>query len=334
MRRVLHVGPCESRGGMATVMKSMVEHPPNGWVAENLNSHGGGLREKILNWNRARKKIKSKHAKRELDLVHFHVTHSMSWWRKRSLIGFCSRMSIPFVVQIHSGKFDKFCSGFSGSSVRKNLHRKNCRVIVLEERWIDLLSKWIPENSSVVPNSIGKLSDRGEYVRTSKIRLLLLSRNSMVKGHEIAIKALNILHRDGYEATLEITGIGEDSKINATKGVHYLGWVSEQEKSDLISRVDFLISPSQYEGSSMSVIEAMVCGLPCIVSEASRETLGIPEMVVNSESPEDWADRIKKIHRSEEYPIAIKKTLEQSERFSIDRRNNILSKIYEDAVFP
>ena len=42
MRRVLHVGPCDTPGGMATVMHTLAEFPPEGWEAELLASHAPG----------------------------------------------------------------------------------------------------------------------------------------------------------------------------------------------------------------------------------------------------------------------------------------------------
>ena len=56
MRKVLHVGPCDSPGGMATVMQTLAEHPPEGWEAELLSSHvQGGLWSKWRAYRRARK---------------------------------------------------------------------------------------------------------------------------------------------------------------------------------------------------------------------------------------------------------------------------------------
>ena len=34
MRRVLHVGPCNTPGGMAKVIEILSQNPPNGWVAD------------------------------------------------------------------------------------------------------------------------------------------------------------------------------------------------------------------------------------------------------------------------------------------------------------
>ena len=49
MRKVLHVGPCDTPGGMATVMRTLADHSPEGWEAELLPSHAqGGLWAKCV----------------------------------------------------------------------------------------------------------------------------------------------------------------------------------------------------------------------------------------------------------------------------------------------
>ena len=56
MPKVLHVGPCETPGGMANVMRILAEHPPEGWQAELLPSHvNGSLWAKWRAYRTARK---------------------------------------------------------------------------------------------------------------------------------------------------------------------------------------------------------------------------------------------------------------------------------------
>ena len=42
MRRVLHVGPCNTPGGMAKVIEILSKNPPDGWTAETWQSHKVG----------------------------------------------------------------------------------------------------------------------------------------------------------------------------------------------------------------------------------------------------------------------------------------------------
>ena len=39
MRKVLHVGPCNTPGGMAKVIEILSDNPPEGWTAETWQSH-------------------------------------------------------------------------------------------------------------------------------------------------------------------------------------------------------------------------------------------------------------------------------------------------------
>ena len=59
MRRVLHVGPCDTPGGMATVMHTLAEFPPEGWQADLLASHApGGLCSKCPAYRISLKELK------------------------------------------------------------------------------------------------------------------------------------------------------------------------------------------------------------------------------------------------------------------------------------
>ena len=61
MRKVLHVGPCNTPGGMAKVMEILSQNPPEGWQAENHQSHidSNPLRKLLFHKN-ALKRFKNK----------------------------------------------------------------------------------------------------------------------------------------------------------------------------------------------------------------------------------------------------------------------------------
>ena len=109
MRKVLHVGPCDSPGGMATVMRILAEHPPEGWEAELLASHApGGLWAKWRAYRKARRELKRRCADAALrpDVVHVHTAADWSWWRKSRLIRLVRDDGVPIVVHFHSGQMD------------------------------------------------------------------------------------------------------------------------------------------------------------------------------------------------------------------------------------
>ena len=136
----------------------------------------------------------------------------------------------------------------------------------------------------------------------------------------------------GINASLTMTGTAYgSSKEFPDLEINCLGWVSEDEKKKLIEESDLLISPSEYEGSSMSVIEAMVSGLPCIVSETSRETVGLPELVVGKDK-KSWAKTIIQITKSEKYNDIVERIRLNSSIYSIERCRASLGEIYESLM--
>lgn len=68
--------------------------------------------------------------------------------------------------------------------------------------------------------------------------------------------------------------------ILASPNVHYLGFISEDDKIALMQRCTAFVFPSKYEGFGFPVLEAMAAGAPVITSErgALREVAG-PAMV-------------------------------------------------------
>jgi len=169
---------------------------------------------------------------------------------------------------------------------------------------------------------------------SSKIKLLLLSRSARTKGLNFAVEVLRNLKKAGVDAELTITGegFGPTNKSGLEGHLIVKGWVDDGEKNALIKNSDFLLSPSGFEGSSMSIIESMVSGLPCIVSPTSSETVGNMDLVVDDFSPAAWATRIIKLHQEDIYQDMVKKTLRASMIYGAKRNIRLLSEFYDELI--
>ena len=141
MPKVLHIGPCDSPGGMANVMRILAEHPPDGWEAELLASHVVG--SPWAKWRAYRKarstliRMLNDPAQRP-DVVHLHTAADWSWWRKRrfALLGHAAGCKI--VVHIHSGKFDQWlnsCSLRKQRLIHDILQHPMTTGVVLSKAW-------------------------------------------------------------------------------------------------------------------------------------------------------------------------------------------------------
>ena len=266
MRKVLHVGPCDSPGGMATVMHTLAEFPPEGWEAELLASHApGGLWAKWRAYRRARRELKRRCSDPALrpDVVHVHTAADWSWRRKALLIQ-CLPVGMGVVIHIHSGQFDDWLRKKSpkrSASFREIVQQKRATVVVLSEAWKDTLGPIIGETlaiSNPVPQNMVPPTEPRE-----RNHLLLLGRPDPVKGHDFAMKVARALHQQRPSVQLSITGLehAQDDFI------HALGWVSEEEKLRLLQTASLLLLPSVYEGQPMVALEASACGLHIVASE-------------------------------------------------------------------
>lgn len=332
MLKAVHLGPTETAGGMSEVIKNLVGNSPIGWDSTSIPTHDESPLGMVSTWAKSLKDLRKKIIMKEVDLAHIHVTHSMSWHRKRSFMKLCEFYGVPVVLHIHSGKFDRFCKGIFGNSVKKEFGKPNRAVIVLEDRWIRKLDKWLPKNTSVVRNHSIPVTGRENFSRSGKIKLLLLSRNSRVKGQMFAIEVLRFLKSKKVPASLTITGFPkkrESVALNSEGDLDLLGWVSEKRKRELIASSDFLLSPSEYEGSSMSVIESIVSGLPCIVSEASRETICNNDLVVSEFSTKLWANKILQFSEKGEYEEIVEKLKESSSIYGPEENRRQIKAVYE-----
>jgi len=112
---------------------------------------------------------------------------------------------------------------------------------------------------------------RGPYI-------LFLSRLHPKKGLDVLIKAFVAVHKsqEFSEWRLVIAGDGNRAYINSLKQlvssnsadliVNFIGWVSGDEKLDVLRNASLLVLPSSQENFGLCVLEALAEGVPVVVS--------------------------------------------------------------------
>lgn len=292
MRKVLHIGPCDTPGGMATVMHTLAEFPPKGWQAELLASHApGGLWAKWRTYRRARKELirRCSSSDERPDVVHVHTAADWSWRRKARLIALLPK-EMGVVIHVHSGKFDTWLgTGVSNRSMsfKNTLKNSQATVVVLSEAWKTTLTPTIGE-TLVISNPIHPDMVPSEKPRDEN-HLLLLGRSDAIKGHDFAIKVAQSLQQQRPSLRLSITGV-EQSHQDVVRA---LGWVSEEEKLHLLQTASLLLLPSAYEGQPMVALEASACGLPIV---AFDHLTSLPESTTTvGPEIEQWVSVVSKL---------------------------------------
>ena len=328
MPKVLHIGPCDSPGGMANVMKILAEHPPEGWEAELLASHVVG--SSWAKW-RAYRKARSTLIRtlndptQRPDVVHLHTAADWSWYRKAKFLRILQETDTSTIVHIHSGQFDAWldsCSLRRQRAIHDMLQHPTTTGVVLSHAWKNRLESQLGQ-LSVVSNPIPPgLSPPTEP--RSKHNLLLLGRDSAVKGHDFSIELSKRLRSEFPELSLTLTG-----RIRAEPSwVRALGWVTEDEKHGLLQNSSILLVPSEYEGQPMVVLEALACGLPVCVS---NRLVDVPKGVEVAPygDIEHWARVISELLNS---PPDETTLIESSQVYRIESISGEWKRVYESAI--
>ncbi len=289
MRRVLHVGPCNTPGGMAKVIEILSQNPPTGWNTDTLNSHSkGNIFAKLLAWRKAQSYLKN-HAK-EFDIIHIHSAAGWSYRRKLSLARVALKQNTQVVFHIHSGQFDQFAK--QRNNIGEEL--KSVNLVVLSNYWQEKLQPIIGD-CTVINNPIDPNITIDNSISRKAKQLLLLGRPDPVKGHSFAFDIARRLQKEGWE--LIATGTEHNEA-----GIKGLGWVTEQEKYRLLQESTAILIPSKFEGQPLVMLEALAAGCPVIASDKIHE---LPSCVTSAthEDLDEWVKAITGVSKldSKEY---------------------------------
>ena len=184
-------------------------------------------------------------------------------------------------------------------------------------RWpIDLLPCGIPEA-------------KNRCVKKSKLVFAVIGSIYPIKGQDIFIRALKKLSKTYYcQAQFWIIGKVMDEDYyqqlrKLGKGLDNLTFLEEIEKSkmqEIYSQIDILVVPSRNETLSLTAIEAMSYGNPCIVSDAAGITQYISNMqngiVFRNARVDELAERLYWCIQNKNEVIKMKKEAKKTyERF-------------------
>jgi glycosyltransferase involved in cell wall biosynthesis len=143
----------------------------------------------------------------------------------------------------------------------------------------DLVQRGLrPEDISVIPNGIDlqRYSIDEEVVPFPEPSLLFLGRVKRYKGLDQVLEALARLRAGAHPGVrLRVGGKGDDlprlraraADLGVAGAVDFLGYVSEEEKLELLRRSWVHVLTSAKEGWGITVLEAGACGTPTVASD-------------------------------------------------------------------
>lgn len=224
-----------------------------------------------------------------LPFYHFSTIKKIDVFRVMQLTGV-----IPAIlVKIFFGKPFVFTYGYDYMAFAK-LEGQKIRPIllkVLEKLAIKFASGVIVTNKKIkselkqkypqarlfyIPNGVDikrfKMKDLRLEVKDRKIKILFVGRLEKQKNLDNLIKAVFLLNKE-YKIELLFIGQGKlklqliklAKKLNISLKI--IDRVSHDQIPEFYQRTDVFVLPSFLEGHPKTLLEAMVCGLPCLVGE-------------------------------------------------------------------
>lgn len=172
------------------------------------------------------------------------------------------------------------------------LNRKKILMTVSEYSKEQILSFWVPRKKSnhikVIYNSVKKesfIESINQKKHVSIHRILTLGHVTWYKNPKLWIKVAQEVIRQRPNIPLEFIWAGEGDLLDEckemAKEIEPIKFIGYQNKVDLLyNESTIYFQPSLLENHSISVVEAMAHGLPCVTSDAG----GLPESVINGET--------------------------------------------------
>ena len=219
------------------------------------------------------------------DLVHASLTLSPLDFRLPEI---CEELNLPLVATFHP-PFDsklrnlKSSTQFLTYQLYAPFLANYDRVIVFSRLQQNLLVKLgVPEERlAVIPNGVDVLKycpgdSQFKHQFKAKRLFVYLGRIATEKNVEALLKAWK--HSEmGEESKLLLLGDGPLAAslkpfYSKEDGIIWLGFVAdEQQRIDILRATDAFILPSLVEGLSLSLLEAMACGVACLATDAGAD---------------------------------------------------------------
>jgi glycosyltransferase involved in cell wall biosynthesis len=232
--------------------------------------------------------------KRKIKIVHLHGASKGSFYRKYIFFLIAKYLFRKKVIyHIHGAKYHIFYrqSHLLIQRCIKHMINTSDALIVLSEWWKDFfLKEFHPQKIEIVPNIVGfrPLQETDKQAVNNKVTLLFLGRIGERKGIYDLLEVI-AGEADFFRRHCQLL-VGGDGEVNTLKKlidqykisdiVDYLGFVSGDQKKDILKSSDIYLLPSYNEGLPISILEALSYAKPII----STKVGGIPEIVCHGEN--------------------------------------------------
>jgi glycosyltransferase involved in cell wall biosynthesis len=224
--------------------------------------------------------------RRDIDLLHIHLSDRGSCYRKTLLGGAARLLGIPYIVHLHGAIFLEYWSDapFWLARAIDRLFKHSRSIIVLGRYWAEGIASRLPyakDSIIVLPNATWPSTSAQCPSTDHIVRITCLGQLGQRKGTPQLISALQLLaDRTDWRATIAGNGAVEESRASIRSTamddrITIPGWLDPTEIRDLLCRTDILALPSYSENLPMVILEGFAHGIAVIATPVGA----IPEVI-------------------------------------------------------
>lgn len=196
---------------------------------------------------------------------------------------------------------------------------------------------------------ISRISICHNYTDNKQFKMVYVGTLSYHKGTDILIKSLGILKQRYNFNNIYLTLVGSSNdknyysqlihmikEMDITRNVIFKGYVDHSKLGEIYSTHDVFVHPSRwYEPFGRTILEALMHGLPCIVSDngAPAEIVEEAGIVFRNGDLEDLVDKISMLINNKELLVKMRTNIAKIiGKYDIDIIGQRIVKLYEDTI--
>jgi 1,2-diacylglycerol 3-alpha-glucosyltransferase len=191
--------------------------------------------------------------------------------------------------------------------------------------------------SNGVPSEYRPLPTEERRQFEGKFTILSVGRLAREKRHELLIEAIR---KSRYESRIQLIVLGDgplrerlEAQGRALTNEPIFQWLRPAELIPYYSGADLCVHAADVEVECMSVLEAMACGLPCLIADAPRSAT--PQFALSADflfEAGDGEDLTRKIDTWIERPEALRRAGERyreaAQRYRVEASLEKLLDVY------
>ncbi len=230
----------------------------------------------------------------------FDIIHAHDWMTFPAGVEAKKSSGKPLVVHIHATEFDR-----SGEDINRQIYDIERygmdvadRIIAVSNRARDIIVERYSQSPGkvvVVHNAVMKdvkLAHARERKRFSEKIVLFLGRITMQKGPDYFVEAANLVLKSIQNVRFVMAGSGDMmprmiervAELRMQDHFHFTGFLRGADLESMFSMSDLYVMPSVSEPFGITPFEAMLHGVPVIISRQS----GISEVLTHVLTVDFW----------------------------------------------